>query len=56
MPYAHRWNGIYLPVAPTPAMFLILRLNFLGSNDQKHSVGKRIQMLLLIKSKVTTKI
>ena len=36
-------NGkvLYLPVASNSAMFLIMGLNFLGSNDQKQSVVRR---------------
>lgn len=41
-PQHTRGNSIYLPVASTSALSLIPRLNFLGSNDQKQSVGKRI--------------
>ena len=40
-------DGIYLPVAPTSAMSLILRSNFLGSNDQKQSVSDAFQNVVL---------
>lgn len=42
MPLAHEYGRNTPPVASTSAMFLILRSSFLGSNDQKQSVGKRI--------------
>ena len=40
-------DGIYLPVAPTSAMSLTLRSNFLGSNGQKQSVSDAFQNVVL---------